>query len=199
MPERSVSKRGSQGASYAEMRATPANLEDFALGFSLNEGVVRSAVEIETLEIIPTDNGILLRMVLADAPAMKAYRRRLRRGVARYARAVLLTSPVSVEMVQKTASLGAVALVAVSASTALHSRRRCCGYHLDCRGAAGRVPHVHSARPLTLTGPVPAQRCPKRAVLRKYAQETAQWVEKSGRRATAVPRSVTAPHVLGNR
>jgi FdhD protein len=52
-------------SSYAVMLATPADLEDFALGFSLTEGVVRNAAEIEELTIVPADEGIELRMWLA--------------------------------------------------------------------------------------------------------------------------------------
>jgi FdhD protein len=52
-------------SAYAVMLATPADLEDFALGFSLTEGVVRDAAEIEELMIVPAEQGIELRMWLA--------------------------------------------------------------------------------------------------------------------------------------
>jgi FdhD protein len=52
-------------ATHAVMMASPADLEDFALGFSLNEGVIADPSEIEGLEIRPSDDGIELRMALA--------------------------------------------------------------------------------------------------------------------------------------
>lgn len=54
---------------YAVMLATPAHLEDFALGFSLTEGIVQNAAEIEELTIVPADLGIELRMWLAPERA----------------------------------------------------------------------------------------------------------------------------------
>jgi len=201
-----------QGTSYAVMMATPADLEDFAVGFSLNEGVIRSPDEIEELDVVRTDDGILLRMALANGPADAFWQRRrylsgpsgcglcgieslaqaarqprpvtggigvsadaidaamkmlparqtmnrltgalhaaafwtpddgivvLREDVGRHNAldkltgavvaagrsasegAVLLTSRVSVEMVQKAASMGAAILVAISAPTALALR-----------------------------------------------------------------------------
>jgi FdhD protein len=65
------------GSSYAVMMATPRDLEDFAYGFTLTEGVVVSPDEIENLEIIREDSGIELRMRLIE-PQERAYAERRR-------------------------------------------------------------------------------------------------------------------------
>ena len=46
---------------YAVMMGTPDNLDDFALGFSLTEEVVKSASEIKSLDIHLTEQGADLR------------------------------------------------------------------------------------------------------------------------------------------
>lgn len=67
----------------AVMMATPADLEDFAVGFSLSEGLLSSASDIEELEIVPHDKGIELRMTIAST-AGEAFvaRRRFHAGPA---------------------------------------------------------------------------------------------------------------------
>lgn len=53
------------GGTEAVMMATPADLEDFALGFSLNDGIVSSREEIRELAIVQVKSGVELRATLS--------------------------------------------------------------------------------------------------------------------------------------
>jgi FdhD protein len=63
-------------ASYAVMMATPQDLEDFAIGFSLTEGVISSIDAIETIEIVEEEVGIELRIWLKARDAAEFLGRR---------------------------------------------------------------------------------------------------------------------------
>jgi FdhD protein len=63
-------------ASYAVMMATPQDLEDFAIGFSLTEGVISSIDAIDTIDIIEEEVGIELRIWLKAPEAAEFIGRR---------------------------------------------------------------------------------------------------------------------------
>lgn len=57
------------GAAFAVMMATPCDLEDFALGFSLSEGLIATPAQLLAIEVRPQLEGIELQMtVTEDAP-----------------------------------------------------------------------------------------------------------------------------------
>lgn len=54
------------GVSHAVMLATPQDLEDFALGFSLTEGILQNQSELYEVEVKLQDNGIELHLDVAS-------------------------------------------------------------------------------------------------------------------------------------
>ncbi|MBQ0762171.1 formate dehydrogenase accessory sulfurtransferase FdhD [Marinobacter psychrophilus] len=53
------------GVSHAVMMASPCDLEDFALGFSISEGILETPEQLFSIEIKPTQDGIELDMHIA--------------------------------------------------------------------------------------------------------------------------------------
>lgn len=66
------------GQAHAVLMATPDDLDDFAVGFSITEGIVGTPAEISELNVISTADGIVLRMWLTGrrSDALAARRRR---------------------------------------------------------------------------------------------------------------------------
>ncbi len=65
------------GVSHAVMMATPADLEDFATGFSLTEGLVGDGNAISSIAVVRYGKGIELQIDTAAEVATEARRRRL--------------------------------------------------------------------------------------------------------------------------
>jgi FdhD protein len=55
------------GVSHAVMLASPSDLEDFACGFSLTEGIVDRLAQIRDIEVLPGAQGWTLRIRVAEA------------------------------------------------------------------------------------------------------------------------------------
>lgn len=67
------------GISHAVMMASPANLQEFSLGFSLSEGIIKKASEIYNIELMSSEQGIEVHIEISAKRMMylKTYRRNL--------------------------------------------------------------------------------------------------------------------------
>ena len=67
------------GSSHAVMMGTPADLEDFAIGFSLTEGIITDIDQIAAVEPVEDEQGIDVQISLVDdvADALRVRRRHM--------------------------------------------------------------------------------------------------------------------------
>lgn len=69
------------GTTHAVMMATPQDLDDFALGFSLTEGKIETPDEIANVDVVEQENGVELRMWMTPGVGHRlAVRRRAMLG-----------------------------------------------------------------------------------------------------------------------
>lgn len=64
------------GISYATMLLTPADLDDFALGFSLTEGIIGSRHDVRDIDVEASCDGYVVRMEIATARMVRLKERR---------------------------------------------------------------------------------------------------------------------------
>src|SRR6202795_3948555 len=76
IPEETAVALTYNGGTYAVMMTTPQDLEDFAVGFSLSEGVISASTDIDQLDIMPLGDGVELRMWLSKPRADRLQERR---------------------------------------------------------------------------------------------------------------------------
>lgn len=79
LPEEVAVALSYNGSTHAVMMATPADLEDFAIGFSLTEGIISDPAEIESIEVVAAEKGIDLQIRLTETrgEALTARRRHM--------------------------------------------------------------------------------------------------------------------------
>ncbi|MGS2724702.1 formate dehydrogenase accessory sulfurtransferase FdhD [Porticoccus sp. GXU_MW_L64] len=67
------------GISHVVMMATPHNLQEFALGFSLTEGIIGAPSELYRSEVVEADNGIELQLEISGRrfQTLKQWRRNM--------------------------------------------------------------------------------------------------------------------------
>ncbi|MES5046271.1 formate dehydrogenase accessory sulfurtransferase FdhD [Rhizobium nepotum] len=67
------------GSTHAVMMASPADLIDFAVGFSLTEGIISARAEIRAIEVVEASQGYDVQVDLmdAEADALRARRRHM--------------------------------------------------------------------------------------------------------------------------
>lgn len=65
--------------SHVVMMATPDNLEEFAIGFSLSEGIVDRLSDILDIEIVEEERGVVISILIPEGPfaALKTQRRNM--------------------------------------------------------------------------------------------------------------------------
>lgn len=68
------------GISHAVMMATPLDFHDFALGFSLTEGIIDSPDQLRDFEVLQSELGFEARMEIASAALAKLKARRRQLG-----------------------------------------------------------------------------------------------------------------------
>jgi FdhD protein len=77
LPEETPIALTYNGSTHAVMMASPADLEDFAFGFSLSEGIIAEPSDLVSTEIVQHDLGCEIRMWLSETYS-GAYRTRRR-------------------------------------------------------------------------------------------------------------------------
>lgn len=134
------------GTTHAVMMATPDDLEDFAVGFSLAEGIIESAEDVLAIDPIEVGEGIDVQVTLKEmtAEALVARRRRMAGpvgcglcGIESIEQASRPVRPVGAEGLRITAREIADAMVRLGAAQDLNCQTRAvhgAGFYIPDQG-----------------------------------------------------------------
>ncbi|WP_457299147.1 formate dehydrogenase accessory sulfurtransferase FdhD [Phyllobacterium sp. P5_D12] len=78
VPEETPVAFSYNGTTHAVMMATPADMEDFAVGFSLSEGIISQLGEVSEITVEEHDEGVDIQIVLAGEAGQELTDRRRR-------------------------------------------------------------------------------------------------------------------------
>jgi FdhD protein len=195
----------------AVMMATPADLEDFALGFSLNEGIIDRPEQIPSIEVVRGDLGIELRMWLPPekSAALTARRRHLAGptgcglcGIDSLSEAVRVPRPVAaqlqitVDQVQTAVRLLAEAQALNKATRAVHAA----GFWSPHYGMAAVREDVGRHNALDkLAGAVARRRLRRPGVVVLTSRVSVEMVQKTAAMGAPILIAVSAPTTLAVR
>lgn len=76
VPEETAVALSYDRVGYAVMMTTPRDLEDFAIGFSLSEGIIDRVADVLDCEVVPAEDGVECRMRVGPDIAGRLDRRR---------------------------------------------------------------------------------------------------------------------------
>jgi len=193
------------GISHAVMLASPADLEDLALGFSLSEGIVGSRGDIYGIDVAPSAAGITLRIEVAGAAFDRIKTRR--RALAGRTGCGLCGTESLAEVTRDLPTLPDGAPFPLAAlyegirrlSEQQILQQATGAVHAACRvDAAGNIDHVredvgrHNALDKTL-GALAAAGCAADGALIVTSRASFEMVQKAGALGYSVLAAVSAP------
>ncbi|MEP9369551.1 formate dehydrogenase accessory sulfurtransferase FdhD [Xanthobacter sp. VNH20] len=200
------------GTTHAVMMASPLDIADFALGFSLTEGIISSPADILSLDVIAVEDGIEARMWIAEEKmaVLGARRRHLAGptgcglcGVESLAEAIKPAAQVTARPVFSAALLLEAMAALAPAQTLNHATRavHAAGYFEPGRGLIAVCEDVgrHNALDKLVGKVVKLDADPARGMVLLTSRVSIEMVQKAAVLGTPVIAAVSAPTSLAIR